>query len=161
MIVSADTRDIEGLKTGEEYSINFIPDIPFLNVLSFLPAGSPVADTIYSDILLPVRVNPGTGEFSFSVRFSLPFSWQEKQATALKITLIPFFPKTLAPVALQKVNWASDDRLSMCWEGLTAGDNITPHYYKLTIPGGKNGIVNGIGMYMKEDITIYLEAVDD
>jgi hypothetical protein len=161
MIVSADARDTEGLKTGEEYRINFFPDIPFFNVLSFSSIGSPLADNIYSDIVLPARITPGTGDFLFFIRFSLPFNRQEKQNTALKVMLTPFFPKTLAPVALQNVDWFSDDQLLMCWEGLTAGDDDTRHYYRLTIPGGKNGITNGIGMYMKEDITIYLEAVND
>jgi hypothetical protein len=29
LTVSGDARDSEGLKTGEDYSLNFIPDIPF------------------------------------------------------------------------------------------------------------------------------------
>jgi len=85
---------------------------------------------------------------------------EEKQNTARKITLSPFFPITLVPVALQYVDWLPNDRLYMCWEGLKAGNSEIPHYYKLTIPGGRNGINNGMGMYLKEDITIYLEAVE-
>ena len=155
MIVSADTKDSEGLKTGVDYKINFIPDIPFLNVLSF-------SNDTSLNTVLPVSVSQATGELFFSIGFSLPFSMEEKQNTALKITLVPFFPRTLAPVALRYVSWlSSDDSLSMCWESLKAGDGETPHYYKLTIPGGRSGINNGRGMYMKEDVVIYLEAINE
>jgi hypothetical protein len=160
LIVSADTKDSEGLKTGIDYRINFVPDIPFLNLLSFTTENGSVTENLSAATrTLPVPVDPGTEEFFFSVRFSLPFSMEEKQNTAQKIIITPFFPKTLAPVALQYVNWISDDRLYMRWEGLKAGKGETPHYYKLTIPGGKGGISSGMGMYMKEDITFYLEAV--
>jgi len=163
LIVSADTRDSEGLKTGVDYKINFIPDVPFMNVSSFFTYGAAdktsFKENISSNTAMPVRIEPVIGELFFSISFSLPFSIEEKQNAALKITLSPFFPKTLAPVALQYVSWFSDDSLNMCWEGLKPGNSETPHYYKLTIPGGRNGINNGRGMYMKEDIDIYLEAV--
>ena len=166
LIVSADTRDSEGLKTGVDYKINFIPDIPFMDVLSFsaniAADNTSFKENISLNTAIPVRVDSVTGKLSFSIRFSLPFTTEEKQNTALKITLSPFFPKTLVPIALQYVSWfSSDDILNMRWEGLKAGNSETPHYYKLTIPGGRNGINNGMGMYMKEDITIYLEAVNE
>ncbi|MDR1839915.1 MAG: hypothetical protein LBQ93_10085, partial [Treponema sp.] len=165
LIVSADTRDSEGLKTGVDYKINFIPDIPFMDVLSL--STDSAADNISFkenkslNNAMPVRIDPVTGEMFFSIRFSLPFNMEEKQNTARKITLSPFFPKMLAPVALRYVRWVSDDILYMRWEGLKAGEREIPHYYKLTISGGRNGINNGMGMYMKEDITIYLEAVNE
>jgi hypothetical protein len=46
----------------------------------------------------------------------------------------------------------------MWWEGLTPGSE-EPHFYKLTIPGGKGGITMTDGTYMKEDFIVYLEAV--
>jgi hypothetical protein len=161
LIVSADTRDKEGLKIGAEYRINFVPDIPFLDILSFSAGINPVIHNNFQDAIIPVHIDPGTDVLSFTVRFSLPFNTEEKQNSAQKIILTPFFPKTLAPVALQNVNWINNDRLFMCWEGLKNGSSETPFYYKLTIPGGKNGINNGTGMYLKEDITIYLEAVNE
>jgi len=47
----------------------------------------------------------------------------------------------------------------MQWVGLTAGVE-EPHFYKLTIPGGKSGISMTDGTYMKEDFIVYLEAVE-
>jgi len=165
LIVSADTRDSEELKTGVDYKINFIPDIPFMDVLSFstydTADNTSFKENISLNTAMPVRIDPATGNLLFSIRFSLSFNTEEKQNTALKITLSPFFPITLVPIALQHVDWLSDDNLNMRWEGLKAGEKETRHYYKLTIPGGRNGINNGMGMYLKEDIIIYLEAVNE
>jgi hypothetical protein len=161
LIVSADTKDIEELKLGADYRINFIPDIPLLNIFSINNGRGSDVENVTQNEVLPVSINPAAGELTFSIRFSLPFGMEEKQNTAQKITLIPFFPKSLSPVALQYVNWIGDDRLFMQWEGLKPGDTKTPHFYKLTIPGGKGGISSGMGMYMKEDMTIYMEAVNE
>ena len=161
LTVFADTKDSEGLKIGTDYRINFVPDIPFLSVLSFSSDAASVTENLSSGTVLPVCAEPGTGESFFSIRFSLGFTREEKQNTAQKIILTPFFPKTLAPAALQYVSWLSDDRLYMRWEGLTGGSRETPHYYKLTIPGGKGGINSGTGMYMKEDLIIYMEALNE
>ena len=161
LIISPDTRDSGGLKLGGEYRINFIPDIPFLNVLSFVADSSPVVIENFASAnnVLKVPVDPATGELYFNIRFSLPFTEEEKQNTALKILLSTFFPRTAAPVALQYARWISDDRLRMGWEGMTAGNGDEAHYYKLIIPGGRGGISSGAGMYMKDDITLYLEAI--
>lgn len=161
LIVSADTKDREGLKTGGEYRINFTPDIPFLNILSFSTGVSSNFSNIPPDMTIPVQIESGTDKISFYIRFSLPFTTEEKQNAAQKIIFTPFFPRTLTPVALQYVSWINDDRIHMEWEGLTKSETGVPHYYKLTIPGGKSGVTNGMGMYLKEDITIFLEAVNE
>jgi len=161
LIVSADTRDSEGLKMGSDYRISFVPDIPFLYILSFLASGASVMEKFSAANLLRVSADPGTGETFFSLRFSLPFNPEEKKNTVQRITLGSFFPRTLSPVTLKDVSWISDDRLFMCWEGLKAGSSEEPHYYMLTIPGGRGGINTGTGMYMKDDVVIYLEAVNE
>jgi len=160
LTVSADARDREGLKIGSDYKVYFTPDIPFLNIISFFTAGSPETEKFNTENnTLRVQVDPATGELFFSIQFSLMFSAEEKQNTLPKISLSPFFPKTLAPVALQNAIWTSNDRLYMRWEGLSAGSDDVPHYYKLTIPGGRGGIKSSMGIYMREDIVVYLEAI--
>jgi len=161
LIVSADTRDSEGLKTGDEYRITFTPDIPFLNILSFSAGVSSNFNNISPNMTIPVQIESGTDKLSFYIRFSLPFTTEEKQNAAQRIILTPFFPRTLAPAALQYVNWINNDRIHMEWEGLKKGESGVSHYYKLTIPGGKSGVTNGMGMYMKEDITIFLETANE
>jgi hypothetical protein len=160
LTISSDARDSEGLKTGSDYKVYFTPDIPFLNVISFMPVGGQVMENFSAENnLLKVKIDSGTGEIFFSIQFSLMFSAEEKQNSLPRITLSPFFPRTLAPVALQYADWISNDRLYMRWEGLSAGSDDGPHYYRLTIPGGRGGIKSSMGIYMKEDLTIYLEAV--
>jgi hypothetical protein len=159
LIVSGDTRDSEGLKIGGDYRLNFTVDIPYLNVLSVASGnGQSIEDFSVISNIFPISVDQGTGIITFSVHFSLMFGLVEKQITPQKITLSPFFPRTLPPIALCYVNWISDDRLLMQWEGLNAGNEV-PHYYKLTIPGGKGGINPNTGIFMKEDIVLFLEAV--
>ncbi|WP_461247114.1 Ig-like domain-containing domain [Treponema sp. R6D11] len=158
LIVSGDTQDVSGLKLGEDYKVIFTPDILFLNILSFSAADVPlVIDKNLSDLILSVPVEPATNEMFLSIRFSLPFKNEEKQNIALKISLNAFFPKTISPTALKKANWVGGDILQMWWEGLTAGYE-EPHFYKLTIPGGKGGITMTDGTYMKEDFIVYLET---
>jgi len=159
LIISGETKDCQGLKIGSDYRINFSVDIPFLKILSITFNDDIGIDKLSVTNAIPVTVAPATGELSVSIRFSLPFKTEEKQKTPQKITLTPFFPRTLTPVALEFVNWVSDDRLLARWEGLENGNNEIPHYYKITIPGGKSGIVSENGIYMKENIILYLEAV--
>jgi hypothetical protein len=161
LIISGDTRDSEGLKIGADFRINFVPDMPYLNLLSFKADYNHAVMDNFSEAnnLLRIPVNSATKELSFTLRFSLQFNEEEKQNAPLKISLIPFFPKTIAPVALKNVFWISNDLLQMVWEDLEPGNDNEPHYYKLTIPGGKSGINSGESS-MKEDITIFLEAIE-
>jgi hypothetical protein len=159
LIVSGDAADNSGLKIGDDYKINFIPDIPYLKILSFsADGGFSFLDEHSLSGILPVPVEPATGGIELTIRFSLLFNNEEKQNIALKINLNVFFPRTLSPAALQDVKWPSGDFLQMRWEGLTVS-NDESNFYKLTIPGGKGGVSTIGGIYMKEDFVVYLEAV--
>jgi len=156
-IVSGDAKDCEGLKIGSEFRINFSVDIPFFNLLSF-SVNDITIENFSDQNIIPVKITQGTDELLVNIRFSLPFNIREKQNTPQKITLTPIFPKTLSPVALQYIKWISDDCLLLRWEGMTNGKKEIPNYYKIIIPGGKNGIVLENGSYLKEDIVLFLEA---
>jgi hypothetical protein len=167
LIVSADTKDAGGLKLGTDYRITFIPDIPFLKIISFSVdcasfqngAGSSIVDFI-NNSRLPISLDTAAqGVFRFTIRFSLSFSPEAKLDTALAISLSPYFPGTLNSTALRSVTWLSDDRLRMEWEGLETGNTGEAHLYRLLIPGGKGGIQNGGGMYFEEDQILYLETI--
>jgi hypothetical protein len=160
LIVSGDTTDTSGLKIGDDYKINFTPDTPYISILSFS------AEDISLDIgkntssyCLTVPLKSATGEILIKIRFyPLFYNNEEKQNIALKISLNAFFPKTSVPIALKDAGWISYDILQMKWEGLSTSIE-EPHFYKLTIPGGKGGITMLDGTYMKEDFIVYLEAV--
>ncbi|MCL2808621.1 MAG: Ig-like domain-containing protein [Treponema sp.] len=157
LIISGETKDNEGLKIGSDYRINFTPDILYLKVLSLTANGK--VYTLDTNDVVKINVDPGTGYVIFSIHFSLLFDFEELINTPQRITLNPFFPRSLSPATLQYLYWTSDDLLLTRWEGLTAGDDETPHYYKLTIPGGRGGISCGSNIFMKEDLIIFLEAV--
>ena len=159
LIVSGDAKDCEGLKIGGDYRLNFNVDIPYLNILSITDANGQLMENFSStNNVFPVHVDQASKQISLSIYFSLVFGLEEKQNTPQKITLSPFFPRTIAPSALCYILWYSDDHLILKWEGLSVGNEV-PHYYKLTIPGGKNGIISDSGFYMKEDVVLYLEAI--
>jgi len=158
LIVSGDARDSEGNKIGDDYKINFTPDIPLLEIQSITTGRNIININNLTSNTIPVSVDPAAGQINLIICFSFVFDSEEMENTPQRITLSPFFPGALPPVALQYVNWISGDRLLMRWEGLTAGGD-NPHYYRLTIPGGKNGISSGPGFYIKENIIFYLEAI--
>ncbi|MCL2440265.1 MAG: hypothetical protein FWD14_00850 [Treponema sp.] len=164
LIVSGETKDSEGLKTGADYKVFFKPDIPYLNILSVIAGSGSVFDEFTfldfseTNIVLPVHADSATGELFFSIRFSHLFELEEKQISPQKIILSPFFPRTLAPVALQYVTWISDDRLFLRWEGLISANDEENSFYKLLIPGGRGGINAGKGINLKQDIVFYLEV---
>jgi len=164
LIISGDAKDSEGIKIGTDYCRSFITDIPYLQILSISSDGenldySKVNDENINNLILPVKVSEtDRGLVRISIHFSFLLDEEVKQKTTLAITLQSFFPGSLDPIALCFAFWPSDDRLIMEWERLSFGSSTEPHFYKLFIPGGRGGIENGNGLYLKKDICVYLEA---
>jgi len=158
LTVSGDTKDSEGIKIGADFIINFTPDIPVLKILSVTAGGKEIDLSRSANNFTQITVDPAAGLLDLSIHFSLLSGFDEKQSMPQRISLSPFFPRSLPPAALQYVNWVSGDRLLMRWEGLKAGDDY-PHYYKLTIPGGISGISSTPGIFMKENVTVSLEII--
>lgn len=167
LIIPGDVQDLRGLRMGADYTRVFKADIPYLRIISFIADGLPPlepdvpdgAGKIGGPLAAPVDL-AGGGALRYTIRFSLPFTEEAKRDTALRISLSSFFPGTLEPIALRSAAWLSDDRLRMEWEGVKPGVSGEAHYYKLEIPGGKGGINNGGGMYLRGNHFLYLEAVN-
>ena len=158
--ISGAMRDREGLKMGEDYTISFKTDIPFLRVLSF--SAGDITDEPKSGACFSVPVNTG-GIIQYILHFSLPFDSAVREECAFRISLRPHFPMSLPSVSLRTARWIFPDRLLMEWEGPEAGSSVIggggeSHYYRLLIPGGTGGVYNGQGSYLKEDFILYLEA---
>ena len=157
LIISGDVKDTEGLKIGHDYRRTFIADIPYLKILSISDSNGTSVNP-HNNHIVPVFVSEIDGGLvCFTIHFSLPFDNEEKQKTALAISLVPFFPASLDPIALRFVTWLSDDLLRMEWERLKPGSSGEPHYYRLSFPGGRGGIDSG-GMYLQQNITLFMEA---
>jgi hypothetical protein len=153
--------DAGGLSLGEDYRLSFPSDIPYLKLLSLAPDGEeageltePVNRGCYS---LPIDISRG-GAARFILQFSLPFEAEAVRDAALAVELEPFFPPSLPAVFLRFSSRILQDRIRMVWEGLEEGTAAEPHYYRLRIPGGGNGVHNGQGSYLPEDLIIYFKA---
>jgi hypothetical protein len=164
LTIGADAEDTGGIKMGNDFTVHFTAGIPFLTALSFAADGAPVFGSSPggigaepSVVQVPVDI-AGGNVLRFTLRFSLPFDTETKKDAVFRISLEPFFPGNLMPVKLRFSEWLSGDMLRMEWEGLEAAAEEV-HYYRLTIPGGRGGIISGEGMYLAKDITLYLEAV--
>ena len=160
LCISGALRDMDGLKMGEDYTVSFKTDIPFLRVLSFSSGEGEAEFSPEPGGLFSVPVNTG-GIIQFVIYFSLPFDSVNpavREECVFRISLRPFFPGILPPVSLRTARWISSDRLLLEWEGLEGGLSGEPHYYRLLIPGGSGGVHNGHGSYLKDDFILYLEA---
>jgi hypothetical protein len=168
LIVSGETRDSSGLKLGADYTLSFIPDIPFLRLLSLTVyeetpiTGAGLENGAFHQV--PVDVLSGwdaVGVLKFVLWFSLPFTQEAKADTAFRVVLDAYFPGTLVSTpVLGMAKWLSDDKLLMEWEKVKPGTSGSSSYYRLFLPGGRNGVVNGTGSFFKEDRYLYLEAVE-
>ena len=157
--ISGTLRDREGLRMGDDYTISFEADIPYLNIASFSSGGKAIAAPETGGSF-SVPVNTG-GIIQLVIDFSLPFDPANpalREESVFRISLRPFFPASLPPVSLRSASWISSDKLRMEWEGLEAGSPGEGHYYRLIIPGGSGGVHNGRGSYLKEDFILHLEA---
>jgi len=157
--ISGALRDREGLRMGDDYTVSFKADIPYLGINSFSSGGKVIAaPETGSSISVPVNTG---GIIQFIIDFTLMFDAANpavRGECVFRITLRPLFPATLPPISLRTARWISSDKLLMEWEGLEPGLSGVSHYYRLFIPGGPGGIHNGLGSYLKEDFTLYLEA---
>lgn len=160
--VSGDTRDATGLAMGADYTLRFTTDIPFLKIVSLtVDGGTAINMAAFPEGgVCPAPLDPSGGVLRFALKFSLPLNPGARVDTALGISLVPFFPATLPPVSLRFTYWYSDEAtLRMEWEGLEPGAGETARYYRLSIPGGRNGVNTGEGSFLKENRYLYLEAV--
>jgi len=46
----------------------------------------------------------------------------------------------------------------MEWEGLEKGSAGKPHYYRVSLPGGRSGVNDGRGSYIKDEFNFYIEV---
>jgi hypothetical protein len=160
--ITGETRDKRGLKMGSDHVEWVYSEVPYLELVSLKPGPSvPSVEAGFLQNPLSVPVyEPGIHTVKLVLTFSEPFTAEARQEAAFNIDLSAFFPDTLSRAKLRWTWFSSDKTLNMEWEGvLPAQEEGMHHYYRLLLPGGKNGLHNGSGSWMKEDRVIYLEAV--
>lgn len=166
LIVSQETRDLSGLSLAQEYREVFTPAAPYLQLFSVQADGEPVFFGPFSGsspLCYTLSPQAPEGKLSINLQFSLPFSDEAQRAVLKQVSLTPYFPGSLAPVALQSGLWLSDSTLRLVWVGLEGGGGDEPHYYRLSLAGGRSGIStstqDGLGYWLKESIALMLEAL--
>jgi hypothetical protein len=155
IIVSAGTRDTGGLKMEKDFTLSFIPDIPFLSVLSMDTGDGAIK--IEQNGIYAAKTIPPEGICTITIRFSHAIETLSRSAIVLALRLEIFFPGTLMPVSFRSARWWSADTVVLQWEGIERSTGRESHYYKLVLPGGRSGISDGRGSYLKEDMAVFLK----
>jgi hypothetical protein len=159
-LIVSKTADRSGLGMENERRFYFTPDIPYLGILS-LTAGGPVLANPKNGGLCPALVIMPDGVIGLSIRFSHSFTVEARAAAVLALRLEPYFPGILPQPGLNFARWESGDTLVLDWEGVEAGKDGEAHYYRLVLPGGRGGIADGKGSYLRDDYRFILEAIDE
>jgi hypothetical protein len=159
-LIVSKTADRSGLSMESERRFYFCPDIPYLGILSLDTGGLSFAEPANGS-LCPAPVAMPDGIIALSIRFSHPFSVEAKAAAVLALRLEPYFPGILSQPSLRSARWWSDDTLVLDWEGAEPGGDGEAHYYRLALPGGRGGIADGKGSYLREDYRFILEALNE
>ncbi|GHV23351.1 hypothetical protein FACS189494_11270 [Spirochaetia bacterium] len=161
--ISGDTKDTFGLKINSDYVVYFQSDIPYLDVIQMSLIGvnniQINQSEVQGNISKKIKISKATGELKLILDFSLPIENVTTRSEIVSlIKLDTFFPNGLSPIAMLNADWLSSTKLLLEWNGLSAGTDAEPHYYKLYVSGGTTGISNDNGSYLKENINLYLEA---
>jgi hypothetical protein len=157
-VVASGAADRSGLSLGRDYTQSFTADLPWLE-LDAVYAGDLVftGDAIQNGALIAVS-NHDLLSLSLRLRFSACLSPAAAADMSARLSLSPYFPPSLPPIALSYAGHTGSDTIALKWEGIEAGSAAKPHYYRLFIPGGTGGVCDGNTALFKESRTIYFEV---
>jgi hypothetical protein len=98
------------------------------------------------------------------IDFNVPFDDEHKLGVIDQISFVSIFPRGISVVYPVSAHWenggASGSRVRIEWIGACNTDDEN-HFYKITLPGGRNGITNGCGALLPEDKIFYLEVIKE
>jgi hypothetical protein len=155
MTISGDAKDENGITMGDDYRARFKPDITYLDAVLMTVSGSPVRSGGEYEAVLDA-VEP---ELAISVEFNQAFLSENQIDSLNQIKVSKVFPADAPTPVLTSAVWTKDKVLSQVWSKLAdSGGHDHRHYYQCVIPGGQNGITNGKGAYLKEDLVFYISA---
>jgi hypothetical protein len=155
MTISGDAKDENGITMGDDYRARFKPDITYLDTVLMTVSGSPVRSGGEYEAVLDA-VEP---ELTISVEFNQAFLSENQIDSLNQIKVSKVFPADAPTPVLTSAVWTKDKMLSQVWSKLLdSGGHDHRYYYQCVIPGGQNGVTNGKGAYLKEDIVFYISA---
>ncbi|MDR1231233.1 MAG: Ig-like domain-containing protein [Spirochaetaceae bacterium] len=154
MTVSGEAKDETGLTMGENYTVHFTPDIVYLE------AEIKVFDEpVVNGGAVTIEFDSDEEEVSILMTFNQVFLGENQIDCVNQIKFSKVFPADAPVPVLIYADWTSDKMFAQIWSKLSdQKEHSHPHYYKCVIPGGQNGITNGKGAYLKEDIVFYINV---
>jgi hypothetical protein len=155
MTISGEAKDENGIMMGEDYLARFKPDMLYLDMLSITVLGKSVVNGGTVTITLDVA----EAKADIAVTFNQPFLTENQIDAISQIKLSKLFPADAPVPVLMSADWTQDKMLNQIWSNLSDTDTHDhPHYYQCVVPGGQNGVTNGRGAYLKEDIVFYINV---
>jgi hypothetical protein len=154
LTISSDLEDLAGNRMPADYSQWFQPAIPLLTVSSITPFGQAAITTFNSPDPVAVSVAPGD-ELKFTIRFSESFDPGSMAAVPFLITCENYFPASLSHPVLRQAAWPNTTTLEVVFAGLATVVAPAQSYYRLTLPGGANGIGNADGSYLEDSVWVF------
>ncbi|MDR1903730.1 MAG: hypothetical protein LBQ88_15795 [Treponema sp.] len=166
MSISRSAQDTEGLSIYDTFTIFFNSINEYLTISSIqLDSSTTAADFSNNDIIHDhtfTLTNPVNARnwVMICIKFSSNIEAALWQKTVESIQITPVFPSTAASPYLISAAWNIDG--SECistWENFTRSSGGVSNYYMIKIAGGKNGVQNGRGEYIENDIWLIIKAL--
>jgi hypothetical protein len=164
LTISTDVEDLSGNYLSEPYDEWFVPNIQPVVVETILLVDDSIpVDMATYDSNTVIEINlGGNHEYYFRINFlsgAFPGfdSDSARAAVTGKITLTEVFPGS-ASCNLISANWLGDYVVDLQFTDLEESEATSTYYYVLKIPGGPEGIKNGYGSLLREDIELYLKT---
>jgi hypothetical protein len=155
LVISTGLEDLAGNAMAADYHEWFLPSIPVLEVQSITPFGQQAITTFNTSDPVAVTVAPG-GELKFTIEFSADFDPESMASVPFLIACENYFPDSFVQPELRQAAWPNPNTLEVIFTGLATAVPPAHCYYRLTLPGGLNGIANADGSYLKENVWVFL-----
>jgi hypothetical protein len=161
LIISGKTEDVNGITMLDDHVVYFTPAINQIDSINISIEVAGVGVDAVSENHYRIETDALFTTLTTTFDFNTVFSETAKLEVAAAISLTGIFPAgnpVVYPVCAKWPLPADNTRLRIDWAGARNTEDI-PHFYKLTVPGGANGITNGEGELLQQDIVIYLEFI--
>lgn len=98
-----------------------------------------------------------TTDVYVKIKFSKNVDDKYKPIAVKNTSLNSFFPSTAVTPVVISTQWENDDStLQIQYKGFSASTTEVKNYYKLTVSGGSNSILDENGNFLEEDLCVYI-----
>ena len=159
--LSNSIKDIHAIQLFEEKRFFFTSSLNFLQIEKIDVNGEVMnlAD-LQSQKCPAIKNLESKYELTVNICFSTVIKPENQNLAVKKINMSLLFPATSESPVQTQIQWNnSGNRVSLTWENFSIETADVESFYKLQIIGGKNGINNGFGEYMEDDLCIMLKPV--